>query len=231
MSDLRTPIIILNLKTYIEATADSALHLARIGEEISRATGVNIAVAPQPTDLNRITREVSIPVLSQHIDPIRPGSHTGHVLAEAVKEAGAVGTLLNHSERRLPLGTLKLCIQRAKEVGLAIVACADTPEACRDVAALGPDFVAIEPPELIGSGIPVSKAQPEIVRAAVQIVKVTRPEVRVLCGAGISTGVDVSAALKLGTEGVLLASGVVKAVDPRSVLGEMARSMKASIAP
>jgi len=226
VSALKTPIIILNLKTYLEATADKALHLAKLSEEVSRQLGVPIAIAVQPTDLPLVARGVSIPVLSQHLDPIKPGSHTGQILAEAVKMAGAVGTLLNHSERRLPLDTLKACLQRAKEVGLATVACADKPETCRDVAALGPDFVAIEPPELIGSGIPVSKAQPEIVKAAVQVVKDTRSEVKVLCGAGISTGEDVSAALKLGTEGVLLASGVVKAADPRKVLEEMARSLK-----
>ncbi|MEM3737147.1 MAG: triose-phosphate isomerase [Candidatus Bathyarchaeia archaeon] len=226
MPNLRTPIIILNFKTYIEATGGRAVHLAKTCEEVSRVTGVTVAAAPQLTDLHAVTSYVSIPILAQHIDPIKPGSHTGHILAEAVREAGAAGTLLNHSERRLPFEDLKVCVERAREVGLVTVVCADKPEVCSNIAYLRPDFIAIEPPELIGSGIPVSKAKPEIVKAAVQAVKYTRPEVRVLCGAGISKGEDVSAALRLGTEGVLLASGVIKAADPRSVLEEMANSAK-----
>ena len=82
-----------------------------------------------------------------------------------------------------------------------------------------PDYVAIEPPELIGSGIPVSKADPGIVRNSVAAV--TDPNVKVLCGAGISKGEDVKAALELGTVGVLLASGVVKAKDPKAALRDL----------
>lgn len=74
--------------------------------------------------------------------------------------------------------------------------------------------MAIEPPELIGSGIPVSKASPEVVTGAVKAAA----GVKVLCGAGISKGEDVKAAIELGTHGVLLASGVTKAADPEAAL-------------
>jgi triosephosphate isomerase len=49
--------------------------------------------------------------------------------------------------------------------------------------------------------------------------------VTILCGAGITTGKDVTAALKLGTKGVLLASGIVKAKEPYKVLSEMAEAL------
>jgi len=83
----------------------------------------------------------------------------------------------------------------------------------------------VEPPELIGTGISVSKAKPEVVTSTVGLIKRINPEVVVLCGAGITRGEDVSAALRLGTEGVLVASGVVKAKDPYKVLLEFAEAI------
>ncbi len=225
MAAARTPMIILNFKTYAESTGEAALKLAKIAEAVSRKTKVNIAVAPQATDIERIARAVSLSVFAQHIDPVTFGSHTGHVLAEAVKEAGAVGSLINHSERRLPFNEIEGSVKRAKEVGLLSVVCADVPEAAASAAALKPEIVAIEPPELIGSGIPVSKAQPSIVSRTVELAKKANPKIVILCGAGITRGEDVAAALKLGTEGVLLASGVVKAKDPYSALLDLAKAI------
>ncbi|RLI05249.1 triose-phosphate isomerase [Candidatus Bathyarchaeota archaeon] len=226
---LNLPAIIVNFKCYLEATGEKALQLAKTCEKVSNETGVTVAVAPQFSDITNIARETSIPIFSQHIDPVKPGSHTGHILAEAVKEAGVIGSLINHSERRVPPETVKACVERAKELDLTTLVCADTPETCKRLAVFNPDIIAIEPPELIGTGIPVSRAKPEVVTEAVKAVETVNPSIPVLCGAGISTGVDVSAALKLGTKGVLLASGVVKAKDPRKVLLEMAESMVGSL--
>ena len=152
-------------------------------------------------------------------------SHTGHVLAESIKEVGAIGTLINHSERRLNLADIDAAIKIAKKAGLTTVVCTNNLATTSAVVQLRPDFIAIEPPELIGTGIPVSKANPEVVKGAVRKVQQTDPMVRVLCGAGISKGEDVAAALKLGTEGVLLASGIIKAKDPKKVLEELAREI------
>ena len=219
------PAIIVNFKCYLEATGKKALNLAKICEEVSKEFNVTIAVAPQFTDLQMVTQNTSIPVFSQHIDPVKPGSHTGHVLVEAVKETGAIGSLINHSERRVSDETVKASVERVKEAGLITVVCADTPETCRRLAVFNPNIIAIEPPELIGTGIPVSRAKPEVVTGAVEAVKLVNPSIPVLCGAGISAGEDVAAALKLGTKGVLLASGVVKAKEPRKVLVEMAKNL------
>jgi triosephosphate isomerase len=89
-----------------------------------------------------------------------------------------------------------------------------------------PDITSVEPPELIGSGISVSKAKPEIVTDTVKLVKSVDPKMTILCGAGISTADDVAIALKLGTRGVLVASGIVKAKDPYSVLLSFANAIK-----
>lgn len=218
---LKEPIIAINFKTYIEATGEGALRIAKAAEKVWKETGITLVVAPQPADLYRIASEVEIPVFAQHIDPVKPGSHTGHILPESVKEAGAVGTLLNHSERRMILADLEASIARAKELGLMTMVCTNNPAVSAAAAALGPDYVAVEPPELIGTGIPVSKAQPEVVTSTVELVKKVNPDVGVLTGAGISTGEDVKKALELGSVGVLLASGVTKAKDPEKAIWDL----------
>jgi triosephosphate isomerase len=223
---LQTPFILVNFKTYLEATGKRAIKLAKKAEKVSRETQLQIGVAPQFMDIAAIAEAVEIPVFAQHIDPIKPGSYTGHVLAEAVKEAGAVGTLINHSERQLKLSEIDAAIKIARSRRLISVVCANNQSISAAVAALNPDVVAVEPPELIGTGIPVSKAKPEIVTATVELVRKVNPKVMILCGAGISHGDDVTAALKLGTQGVLVASAVVKAKDQYRVLREFAEKAR-----
>ena len=225
LTKLRTPIILINFKTYQEATGNKALKLAETAEKVSVETEVCIGLAPQLTDIAPVARLVTLPVFAQHIDPITPGSFTGHVLPESVKEAGATGTLINHSERRLRLADIDTIIKRAREAGLVSVVCANNPDVSAAVAALKPNMLAVEPPELIGTGIPVSKAKPEVVSGTVELVKEINSDVVVLCGAGITKGEDVAAALRLGTEGVLVASGVVKAKDPYRILLDFAEAV------
>jgi len=201
------------------------LKLAKTAEKINQETDVSVGIAPQYVDIAPIAQNVSIPVFAQHIDPVTHGSFTGHVLPEAVKEAGAVGTLINHSERRLKLADIDAVITRAQQAGLVTVVCSNNSAVSAAVAALKPNMVAVEPPELIGTGIPVSKAKPEIVSSTVNLVKRVNPEVIILCGAGITTGEDVAAALKLGTQGVLVASGIVKAKDPYKALLDFAEAI------
>jgi len=220
------PAIIVNFKTYVESTGKNAVELAKKAERVFHETGIYIGIAPQLADLSTVARTVEIPVFAQHIDPIRPGGYTGHVLAEAAKEAGAIGTLINHSERQLKLSDIDEILKRAKEQKLMSIVCANNPATSVAVSSLKPDMVAIEPPELIGTGIPVSKAQPEIVSGTVTLVREVNGKVTILCGAGISHGEDVSAALKLGTQGVLVASGIVKAKDPYMIMLEFAEAMK-----
>ncbi len=222
MRKVQTPCILINFKTYSEATGKRAVELAKIAEKASSETETCIGIAPQFTDITTIANQVSVPIFAQHIDPIKPGSFTGHVLAESIKEAGAVGTLINHSERRLKLSDIDATIQRAKESDLISVVCTNNTAVSTAAAALKPDMIAVEPPELIGTGIPVSKAKPEIVKTTVDLVKQVNADVVILCGAGITKGEDVAAALRLGTEGVLVASGIVKAKNSYKVLLDFA---------
>lgn len=214
----RTPIVILNFKTYLESTGARALKLAKVSEEVADETGMNIAVSPQHADIWRIAEEVEIPVLAQHVDPIDAGGHTGSVLLESVKEAGASGTIINHSEQRMKLADIDTVVKKIVKAGMVSVVCTNNVETSAAAATLKPDFVAIEPPQLIGSGIPVSKAEPEVVEGTVDVIHGIDPDVKVLCGAGISTGEDMKAALDLGANGVLLASGIILADDPKKAL-------------
>lgn len=226
MREFHSPAIIVNFKTYLESTGKKAVELAKKAERVCRETNIYVGVAPQVADLSTVAQAVEIPVFAQHVDPIKPGGYTGHVLVEAVKEAGAIGTLINHSERRLKLSDIDEVLKLTREKGLMSIICANNPATSVAASSLKPDMVAIEPPELIGTGIPVSKAQPEIVMGTVRLVREVNKKVTILCGAGISHGEDVSAAMKLGTEGVLVASGIVKAKDPYAIMLEFAEAMK-----
>jgi triosephosphate isomerase len=219
---LQTPVIVLNVKTYIEAVGDHAVRLAQTMEKVFDETGVHMAIAVQATDIFACCEAVHIPVYAEHIDPFKPGSHTGWTLPEAVKAAGAVGTLINHSEHRLLLSDIDACIFRAKEVSLDQIVCTNNIATSKAAATLNPQFIAVEPPELIGGDISVTNADPDIVSGTVEAVKRINKDVKVLCGAGVKNGIDVRKALELGADGVLLASGVVKAKDKLEVIRDLA---------
>ncbi len=214
---IQTPIWITNFKNEEGATGANAVALAQIHEKVAKETGAHIGVAVSPVDLFRVAHEVSIPVFSQHIDPIDYGKFTGHILPQAVKKAGAIGTLLNHSERRIDPEILKDSVACAQKSSLIRVVCAENPDEIEQFAEFDPDFLAFEPPELIGSTTAsVSTENPESIAES---VKKSR-NIPVLVGAGINSVEDVKVALKLGASGFLVATAVVKAKDPEKALRE-----------
>ena len=222
---LKTPVIVLNVKTYNEATGNNALKIAKLMDKVGKETGVSMAIAVQATDITLCANEVSIPVFAEHIDPIKPGSHTGWTLPEAVKSAGAIGTLINHSEHRLILADVDVCITRSKELGLDHIVCSNNVATSKAIAAFAPNFVAVEPPELIGGDISVTTANPKIVSDSVKVVKDIDKNVGVLCGAGVKNGKDVAKSIELGADGVLLASGIVKAKNQEEVIRDLASGL------
>ena len=222
---LKTPVIVLNVKTYAEAIGKNALEIATVMDKISKETGTSMAIAVQAIDLAMCAEKVSIPVWAEHIDPIKPGSHTGWTLPEAVKTAGAIGTLINHSEHRLILADIDVCITRAKELGLDHIVCSNNVATSKAIAAFSPNFVAVEPPELIGGDISVTTADPGIVSDSVDAVRQVDKNVKILCGAGVKNGKDVAKSIELGADGVLLASGIVKAKDKEAVIRDLASGL------
>ncbi len=218
MVSIELPVVAINFKTYAQATGAKAVSLAKICEKVALEHGVSIVVAPQVPDLYRVAQEVDIPVFSQHMDGGEQGRYTGHVLGEALVESGAVGTLLNHSEHRMLLADIEDSVRRAAKLSLYTIVCTNNPLVSVAAASIEPDAVAVEPPELIGSGISVSQSQPEVITGTVNRIRAVNKSVKILCGAGISTGVDIEAAIRLGSQGVLLASAVAKSERPEEVL-------------
>ena len=208
--------VLVNLKAY----PCDPVEVASAARDVADDAGVRVGVAPQAAHLDRVA-ETGVETWAQHISPVEHGSHTGSTLAEAAADAGATGTLINHSERRLKLADVDAAVDAADRAGLDTCVCANNPDQIAAAAALGPGAVAVEPPELIGGDVSVSTADPDIVEDAVAAAAGVDEGVEVYCGAGISTGDDVIAAGDLGAAGVLLASGVAKADDPRAALEDL----------
>ncbi len=223
---MRVPAIVVNFKVYPEVLGKRGWELARTCAAVAEDTGASIVIAPPLSDLAHIAKLVHIPVFGQHADTAEAGAHTGWLPPEALLEAGAAGTLLNHSERKIPHKNVAAIVPRCEKLGLEVIACADDLREAEALARLGPDYIAIEPPELIGGDVSVTSARPEVVSGAVDRIHAIQPAVGVLCGAGVKDRKDVAKALDLGTVGVLLASGVVKARNPEKALRDLARGLR-----
>ncbi|MFH1501132.1 MAG: triose-phosphate isomerase [archaeon] len=206
------PIVVINLKTYRQGKR--AIELARIIEKIDK----NILVGVQASDIYEIKRKTKLRVYAQHIDYYSPGRHTGYILAEAVKVDGAKGTFLNHSEHKVSFRVLKRTMRRCKEVGLKTVVFASSLREARRIQRLKPDYLVIEPLELVGGKRSVSKSKPELIEKIAKKIKV-----KFLVGAGIHDKEDLRIAMKLGASGIAVSSAITKAKNPGVKLREIIR--------
>ncbi len=218
-------IIVVNFKAYAEGVGKKAVELAKLCGKVSKETGVTIIPAVQEEDIYRVSSQVGGEIYSQHMDPCEYGAHTGCDLPELIKENGGTGTLINHSEISIDVPTIRKSIERAREAGITSLVCANTPELAAEVAQFKPDFIAVEPPELIGGDISVSTAKPEIITETIKKVRAVA-DIPVLCGAGIKDRKDVRIAVGLGSAGILVASGVVKSKEQEKALKELAEGIK-----
>ena len=217
--------IVLNFKNYPQVMGRGSLLLARAAERVAKQTKVNIIVSPPNPMVALVAANVSIPVYSQSVGSEHGDMTTGAYLPEAVKAAGGSGTILNHSESRRQREELRKLVPRLHRLPLDVCLCARTSSEAAALAGLGSRYLAVEPPELIGSGIAVSKARPELITETISAVKKTGYRGLILCGAGIVTGHDVAKAVELGSEGILVSSSVVKANDWTSKVRELADSL------
>ncbi len=225
---LNTPVLFINFKAYAESTGKNAVALAKKAAEISKGSKAQIVLAVQAVDIRLVSESVKLPVFAQHIDTVGFGNNTGHILAEAVKEAGAIGTVLNHTENKRDNAFLQKAIKAAKEAGLVVMVCAETLERAKEIASFGqkPEFIAVEPPELIGGNISVSTARPKLITDCVKAIKGIAPEIEVITGAGIKNTADVAKAIELGTKGVFVTSGIVKAKDQKQAIKGLVAGFK-----
>ncbi len=215
---------VINCKNYEEVAGDKIIKLVRTAERISRRFRVKIAIAP-PQHLIGVVAGSSIPILAQHIDGSGVGSTTGFMIPELLKKSRVRGSLINHSEHRVSSNEVKRAVLKLKELKMMSIVCVKDVAEARRYAKLEPDYIAIEPPELIGSGKAVSKEKPELITKASSAVKSAGNKTRLLCGAGIVSGEDVEKAVELGSRGILVASGIVKSKDWSSAISEFARAM------
>jgi len=224
--------LFVNFKTYPEGTGAKAVNLAKICEEVGLSSKLEIIPIVQVVDLHRVVQAVKIPIWVQHVDWFSQGQFTGWMNLEAVAEAGASGTLLNHAEHQIPPGTVKQTIRRIRnplqgkqELGISdfkIMVCCRTLGQAERLAKFKPDFLAYEPPELIGGDLAVSEAEPNVIKRIVKAL----PEIPIIVGAGVKSGRDVKKSLELGAVGVLVSSGIVLAKDPKEALGDLARGFQ-----
>ena len=229
MRDRRT--LILNFKNYSEALGAKSLELSRAAERVSSVVDVEIMVAPPTPMIGAVASAVNNRVFSQKADVGVVGKSTGALIPESIKAAGAAGSLLNHSEARVPPPGLSTLVARLKSVGLEVCLCAQTPREVKKLAALSTEYLAFEPPELIGGGVAVSRARPELIEDCVKEARSAAYRGKILCGAGIVDGEDVRIAVKLGVDGVLVSSSVVKAMNWDGKITELALALQASRNP
>jgi len=213
------PFVLINFKMYDEASGKKGVALAKKIASV-RSHRYEIAVAAEMLILNDVAR-LPLAVYAQHVDPIEFGAHTGQIVPAEVKRMGCVGTLLNHSERKISVKAIERTVFLCKQKKLKVVVCASTLSEVQRVAHFKPDYIAYEPAALIGGDISVTSAKSEIIQKAVLMVRKISSSTRVLCGAGVHNKEDLKAALTLGACGVLLSHAIVKAQNPKRFLEEM----------
>jgi triosephosphate isomerase (TIM) len=215
---------VINCKNYEEIAGDKIIKFVKIAEKISKKYKVKIAISP-PQHLVGLVANSSIPILAQHIDVSKVGSTTGFVIPELLKKSKVKGSLINHSEHRIASKEIEKLVLKLKELKMISILCVKDITEVKKYVKLNPDYIAIEPPELIGSGKAVSKEKPELIAKAASIVNNSKNKTKLLCGAGIVSGEDVAKAIELGSKGILVASGIIKAKDWNKVISEFAKAL------
>ena len=215
--------LIINFKNYAEVSADRAIELAETARQVAEKLQIEIVLAPPHPVLALIAKNIEIPVICQHVDDEKIGPSTGFIVPEIAKSYGAIGSLINHSEHRMEMSSIARLVERLRKLSMISIVCAQEPQEVVYLSSLNPDFIAIEPPELIGSGRAVSKENPAIITKSIEGAG---SHSSIICGAGISDKDDVSKAIELGSKGILVASGVIKASSWEKKITELASGMR-----
>lgn len=214
---LRAPFLIVNPKAYLAGS--EIMKLAKLTDELAGQYDIDVIFTAQHVDLRMVAENTThLTVTAQHMDPIVPGRGMGHILPEALVEAGVRAVVLNHVEHPLTMAQLDETIRRAEEVGLMTVVCADSDRQCRAVADLGPTVMICEPSANIGTG---TMDAGDYIERTTRIVKDVDPAILVIQAAGVTTGSDIRRVLEQGADGSGGTSGIIMAPDWRAILTEM----------
>lgn len=215
---------IINCKNYEEIAGEKIIKLAKIAAKISKKYKIKIAIAP-PHHLIPLITKFGIIVLAQHLDDKKVGSTTGFMIPEIIKKSKIDGSIINHSEHRITESEIKNLVKRLKKLKLKTIVCVKNVSEVKKYAKINPTFIAIEPPELIGTGRAISTEKPQLITNSIDAVQSAKNSTKLLCGAGIVSAEDVSRAVELGSKGILVASGVIKAKNWESILSDFSRGL------
>lgn len=202
---------IINLKNYIETAGDNTLRIVKDAEMVSEKLDVEIIISPPQPSLALIAKQTKLKVISQHIDLKKHGASTGFYIAEIIEKVGAIGSLINHSEHGIKTEEIKQSIEKLKEVNLLSFVCVKTLEELKVILKFEPDFIAIEPPELIGTQKSISSEKPYLIQKSNELIKQENNGSKLICGAGINKSEDIKTAVENGASGILVSSSITRA--------------------
>ena len=219
---IKAPFFEIGPKSYLYG--DDVLELAKAADAASEKYGIDIIFTAPVVEIARVkaaTRHIH--VFAPHMDPICPGRGLADILPESLVAAGAEGVMLNHCEKPLTISVLNRTIERAGEVGLSTIVCADSIAEAGMIAKLRPNIIVAEPRELVGTGV---SCGPEYVAAAANSVHDVDPEILVLTAAGISNGEDVYNTIFAGADATGSSSGIARAADRAAMVDEMIAAVR-----
>jgi triosephosphate isomerase (TIM) len=214
--------LIINLKNYLETAGDSTIKIVKDAEKVSERVDVEIIISPPQPSLALITKQSYLKIISQHVDLKKPGSTTGFYIPEIIEKIGARGSLINHSEHEIKIDEIKPLIEKLKGLKLISIVCVKTIEELIEILEFEPDYIAIEPPELIGTQKSISSEKPYLIRKCSEILKNDNQKSKLICGAGINRKEDIKIALENGASGMLVSSSITKANDWYNKIFELA---------
>ena len=218
--------LIINLKNYLETSGDNTIKLVKDAEKVSERLDVEIIISPPQPSLALIVKQTNLKVISQHVDLKNIGSTTGYYVPEIIDKIGAAGSLINHSEHPIEITEIKQLIEKLKELNLLTFVCVKTTKELKEILELGPNYIAIEPPELIGTQKSISSEKPFLIRECKQMVSTKDRISELICGAGINKNEDVKMALEYGAKGILVSSSITKSSNWYEKIFELASAFK-----
>ena len=148
---IKPPFFEIGPKSYLYGS--QILDLARIADEASRRHRVQVIFTTPFPDIRMVAQATQdLIVFAPHMDPIRPGRGLADILPESVREAGADGVMLNHTEKPITYVTLYQTMKRVNELNMLSLIITDSVLEAKAAALLSPDIITAEPAELIATG-------------------------------------------------------------------------------
>ncbi|QLY80700.1 triose-phosphate isomerase [Clostridium intestinale] len=222
---IRTPFLVVNPKSYLYGKR--SLDLALAADKIAKETSIEMFFTCPFADIRYISENTTnVIVTAQHMESLKPGRGMGHVLPESLKEAGAKAVFLNHAENPMTVAELSKTIERARELDIKTIVCADSVSEAVALSKFNPDIILAEPTELIGTG---KTADNSYVIETTEKIREMSPNTLVMIASGVTTAEDVYNVIKLGADGTGGTNGILGAPDPKKRIEEWAEAMVRAI--